>query len=367
MRIVVKAFALFVVANVIFVVANPLPMLGRISGYNTLWAGRLRLPYADAPDKAYSLTLDSLDAMFASHEISRSKPGDEYRVVLIGDSSTWGWLLHNDDTLAGQLNARDLKSEDGRNMRFYNLGYPIMSLAKDVLILNRALGYQPDMVIWLTTLESFPPDKQLTHPLLLANIDEVRGLGLKESPTEFITPCAYGLSSLFCQSPLWSRNILARRRDLADMLRLQLYGPLWEATGIDQEYPRDYERAARDYEADDSFHGLRPPTLASGDLAFGQLDKGIQLTQAKRVQIIIVNEPILISTGRNSDLRYNFFYPRWAYDQYRAKLTAHVQALGVHFVDAWDLVPADEFTNSAVHESPIGVHRFSEKILQNLK
>ena len=32
--------------------------------------------------------------MFASHELSASaKPADEYRVLLIGNSSTWGFLL----------------------------------------------------------------------------------------------------------------------------------------------------------------------------------------------------------------------------------------------------------------------------------
>ncbi len=45
--------------------------------------------------------------MFASHEISAgAKPADEFRVILIGDSSTWGFLLPADQTLAAYLNAQ---------------------------------------------------------------------------------------------------------------------------------------------------------------------------------------------------------------------------------------------------------------------
>ena len=76
----------------------PLPTLGRLSLYNRLLPGRLRLPYGDEPSKAYNLSLYNLEAMFSSHQIGAAKPPDEYRVILIGDSSTWGFLLPADQT-----------------------------------------------------------------------------------------------------------------------------------------------------------------------------------------------------------------------------------------------------------------------------
>ncbi len=54
----------------------------------------------------------------------------------------------------------------GKHVRFYNLGYPVMSLAKDLLLLSYAQSYQPDLIVWLVTLESFPYDKQLFPPLV---------------------------------------------------------------------------------------------------------------------------------------------------------------------------------------------------------
>ncbi len=89
-RVISKALALFLLLNILFAWLIPLPSLGRISIYNHLVPGRVRLPYADDPARSYNLSLFDLEAMFASHEIeAQPKPEDEYRVILIGDSSTW--------------------------------------------------------------------------------------------------------------------------------------------------------------------------------------------------------------------------------------------------------------------------------------
>ncbi len=96
-NVVLKALALFLVANLLFALSDPSHLLGRISAYNHLFPGRQRLPYSDNPQQAYNLSLYSLDAMFASHELAAGpKPPDEYRVFLIGNSSTWGFLLPSD-------------------------------------------------------------------------------------------------------------------------------------------------------------------------------------------------------------------------------------------------------------------------------
>ena len=346
MRALTKGLALFILVNLLFAFTDPLPWLGRLSAYNVIFPGRERLPYGDHPERAYNISVLNLDAMFASHEIAAGpKPAGEFRVLLIGDSSTWGWLLKPGDTLASQINRAGLRTPDGRIVRAYNLGYPILSLAKDVLIIDRAMSYQPDAVVWLVTLESFPPDKQLFHPLLQNNPGPTRRLidlyGLKLNPNDsrFVTPS------------FWDRTLIGRRRDLADLLRLQVYGAMWAATGIDQDYP-PYEPAAINLDADPTFHNLRPPVLRESDLAFDALDAGIRAIG--KTPYLIVNEPILISNGANSDIRYDFFYPRWAYDQYRALLAARAAAGRWHYLDLWNLIPMDQFTNSAVHYTPAG-------------
>lgn len=357
LRIVVKVLALFVALNLVFALTDPVPALGRLSLYNTLWPGRARLPYGDDPAQAYNLSLFDLNAMFASHELAGApKRADEFRVLLIGDSATWGWLLRNEDTLAGQLNAMRLKTADGRAVRAYNLGYPIMSLTKDLLVLSRAVAYQPDLVVWLVTLESFPADKQLAHPIVQHNAQAVRAL-IAEHHLRSRSDDPALLAPTFLQ-----RTLVGQRRALADWLRLQTYGALWAATRIDQHIPETYEPAQRDLDADRSFKGLPPPTLPKDALAFDVLDAGIRMAADAGARVLVVNEPILVSTGRNSDVRYNFFYPRWAYDQYRALLRDHLELRRVDYFDAWDLVPQEEFTNSAVHLTPAGSRMLAEAL-----
>ena len=359
-RILAKALALFLIINLLFGLVNPVPWLGQLSLYNHLFPGRQRLPYGDNPSRAYNLSLFQLDGMFASHELAAGpKPDDEFRVILIGDSSTWGFFLQPDQTLSASLNAAGIQMADGRMLRAYNLGYPVMSLMKDLLILSRAESYQPDLIIWLVTLESFPYDKQLFPPLLQHNLGPVRSLiqknhlNLDANDPGFIHPS------------YWDRTLIGQRRALADLLRLQLYGVLWAATGIDQDIPANYTARMEDLPADQSFHALQPPHLEPSDLAFDILQAGIQ--SAGQTPVIIVNEPMFISQGKNSDIRYNFYYPRWAYDDYRALLAEQSVAHGWRYLDLWNAIDGQEFTNSAVHLSPAGAAQLANLIAAEIR
>jgi hypothetical protein len=71
---------------------------------------------------------------------------------------------------------------------------------------------------------------------------------------------------------------------------------------------------------------------------------------------------MFVSQGKNSDIRYNFYYPRWAYDDYRRLLAAESSANGWHSLDVWDSVDNTEFTNSAVHLTPKGAAQFADQV-----
>ncbi len=351
-RLLLKTVLLFLAANLLASLINPLPFLGRITLYNHLVPGRERLPYGDDPAKSYNLSLFQLDAMFASHELSgEPKPAGEYRVILIGDSATWGYLLKPDQTLAEAINSAGLSLPDKRQIKVYNLGYPVMSLMKDLLILSYAMRYDPDLIIWPVTLESFPYDKQLFPPLLQNNPEAVRTLiqeyGLRLNPQD----------PALKEPPFFAKTLVGERRNLADLVRLQVYGLLWAATGIDQDIPPVIPGKQSDLPADASFHDLHPPQLSKDDLAFDILHAGLRM--AGSTPVLLVNEPMFISQGKNSDVRYNFYYPRWAYDGYRRLLREESQANQWNYLDLWDVVPPPEFTNTAVHLSPNGTVMFA--------
>jgi hypothetical protein len=354
-RVIIKGIILFLIVNLLFGVFHPLPILGRISAYNSLLPGRLRFPFGEKPDLAYNFSLYSLEAMFASHELTlKEKPADEYRILLIGDSSVWGYLLKPEDTLAAYINSADLEVGSHQRVRAYNLGYPTMSLAKDLFILDSALKYKPDLIVWLVTLESFPREKQLDSPIVQNNPSRVKdfihrySLNLTQDDPRLIT------------SGFLGSTLIGQRRAVADILRLQIYGILWAATGIDQYYPDSFEPPQANLPDDESFHEMLPSDFNPDDLSFDILAAGSRM--ADGVPILFINEPIFLSQGENSDIRYNFFYPRWAYDQYRQLFNSYCIENRWLCLDEWNLVSPSEFTNSAIHMSPQGTQQLASQI-----
>jgi len=350
-------FKTFLFVMIISLVLVPLAgdSIGKVSLYNWLIPGRERLPFSDTPELAYNLSLFNLNAMFASHQISDEGCQREmYRVIILGDSSTWGTLLRPEETLAGQLNQLDLIASDGKAIHFYNLGYPTMSLAKDLLLLDKAQKFKPDMIVWFFTLESFPADKQLTSPLVENNPESVANAFEKYD----LNPNTYGVDQLTIS--YWDRTLFKQRRNYADILRLQFYGVMWGITGIDQHYPKESKLAARDLTNNETFHSWQEGEMDASNLALEILSAG--KLAAGSAPIIFINEPILISQGSNSDIRYNFYYPRWAYDSYREIVRQYTAEEEMFYLDLWNLVPEEEFTNTAIHTTPIGVRLLADEL-----
>ena len=352
-NVLLKALLLFVALNLAFMSADVVPWLARISAYNVIFPGRTRLPYGEVAQRAYNLSPLSLEAMFASHELTAGvKPEDEYRVLVIGDSSVWGFLLKPEDTLSGVLSAGGYMTDDGRHLRAYNLGYPTTSLLKDVMILDEAMRYEPDLVLWLVTLEAMPESKQFASALVQHNPQ--RAWSLIERCDLDLDPQGDDL----IEDDLWQRTIMGQRRNLADLVRLQLYGVVWAATGIDQDYPEIYPLRKSDLEDDNSFFDLGPPQRVGDILAPDVLQAGIAV--AGEAPVLIVNQPIFVSDGENSDIRYNFNYPRWAYDDYRIWFGQQCLTNGWACMDFWNLIDPAEFTNTAFHYSPQGSSLLAE-------
>ena len=359
-KVLIKGILLFLVVNFALGLLPSGINHGKLSLYNLVFPGRIRLPFGENPAEAHNLSLYDLEVMFSSHEINGSKKSpDEFRIILIGDSATWGTLLQPGDTLSGMINRDGLTTLDGKIVQAYNLAYPSMSLTKDLMILEKALTYNPDLILWPVTLESFPLSVQINTPLVSNNPERV--IPLIE---QHHLPLDEQVSA-FEQKTFWDRTLIGRRRALLDAIQLQMYGVLWGATGIDQTYPNDFAPALRDFEANaDGFKNWSPPKLPVEEVFCFLMAIGAAL--ADNVPVLVINEPILISKGENSDIRYNFFYPRWAYDQYRQMLSAQARTAKWTYVDLWDIVPGEEFTNSALHLSVDGMKLFYQALRPSL-
>lgn len=359
-NILIKGTILYVLINILFAWINPLSTLSRFSFYNIAFPGRQRFPYADNPSTAYSINVFQPNALFASHVINREyKNPNDYLIFLIGDSSIWGYLLDADQTLSAHLNQLNLVTHDGRQVKVYNLGYPVMSVTKDLFILTHAMKYKPDLILWFTTLEALPVDKQLFPPIIQHNqepvIDLIQRHNLNLNPND----------PNFVHLNFFQKTIIGQRKTLADLLRLQLYGFMWAATGIDQHIPENIEIRVEDLPAQTEFHTYQQPVMPEETLSFDVLQAGIKIAQ--NTPVVIINEPMFISTGQNSHIRYNYYYPRWAYDLYRKYFDHQCSQNQWSCLDMWNLIPASEFTNTAIHLTPVGVSQQAQLISTYLK
>ena len=367
LRVLIKAFLIFVLLNLLFAWLNP--PIGRMTAYNWLWPGRVRFPYSESPQyysQDYNNPLiQDFDAMFGAHIISaNAKPANEYRVLLLGDSATWGVHVMPRDTLASQINSLNLTTCDGRSIKAFDLGYPWPSLLRDVLILDYAQRYQPDMTIWLVTLHSFEK-KLVDRDFLVPHAERMMEV-IEEH--QLILPKVYTEHSV--QLTFWDRTIIGQKERLKNLLLNQVYGLMWAATGIDNAngLPNNRPSMPQDVEADLSYFDYRSaeeaPKLVRS-LMFDILRVGHEISG--NAPLIVVNEPIFIVSGKNSELRYNHVYPRWAYDAYRQSLAEWMASMGYPYYDYWDALPASEFSNDMAHRNTQGEAQFANLLAPSLQ
>ncbi len=333
-----KTLAFFLLANLLFALITP--PVGKISGYNWLFPGRERLPFgAGASD--LNISVDDLNALFASHKISQAKQPGEYRVLLLGDSSIWGELLQPQETLAAAL--QNSVACPGRTLRFYNLGYPHPSVQKDLLFLQEAQKHQPDLILWALTPFSLTP--KAPNPLLLQNFEQVLALTAQYS-------LPYDYANAQAPRSLYQKSIVGQRDSLARMALLQALGIAWGATGKDTAPLTAYPPLSPDVKGSLAFGGFDAPQDLSQTFLWSYLEAGVQMNP--HTPILFFNEPIFVASGKNSDVRYNAMYPRWAYDQYRSLLRQTAQTQGWQYVDVWDIIPPQGFTDNPLHLSAQG-------------
>lgn len=355
-RVVFKAGIIFALINLLYALCNPMPVLEQISIYNSLVPGRERLPFNDYANlnQAYNISITSLDPMMRSHVVTGPKPEDEYRVLLLGDSGLWGSPLTWEETLSARINAAGYTLPDGKYIRTYNLGYPFTSVSANLLILDYAMDYEPDMIVWFITLDSIYRQSTLTaHPIVIDNLERMNNLS-KQYNLDFPLDNA---------QPTFGEQLLYKqRRKLADLIRLQLLGVPWGMTGIDSSYPTSARSFALADDLEDivEYKTFLPPTLPPDVVGFDILMAG--LARAGDTPVLIVNEPIFIADGKNSDLRYNSYYPRWAYDAYREIMAEKAAAHNWYYVDLWNSIPRDEFANTPLHPNLEGHQRLSDLI-----
>jgi lysophospholipase L1-like esterase len=346
-RVVAKGLLVFVACE--FGLFSGPSSLKSNNAYQMLHLTRQRLPISTLPPLDDALDVGNLDAMLGSHIVSRPKGQNEYRVLVLGDSAVWGLQLDPNETLPSQLDQMAIGCR-GKDVRVYNLSFPRSSASKDLLILDHALAYKPDLVVWLITWYTLMPKTRTDHWLVTQNPDDFLTLGRR---FDFM-PRDY-------QGPTLLDELRTHNQSLFHEARYQLY-PLIEMATDREQIAGPPENPPPELSADLTFEGLKPPTLRRSQVSLDQIQDFYDL--AGVVPVLLVNEPMQIVRGEsNSDVRYNNYYPKWIYDQYLAYLRDAAKANAWNYIDLWDHIPESYFTDTPLHLSPAGQHLLAEMLV----
>ena len=345
-RILAKAIAIFLVLEFAFYTFNPKPQW--LNVYVTRALKRQRFPISTHAPEDAALDMDNLDAMFASHIVSEPKAPNEYRVLVLGDSEVWGIGLIPEQTLPDQIDALGLKCGD-KNIRTYNLSFPVSSSTKDLMILDKAMSYQPDEIIWLITWNTLAPLRRTNHPLIEYNPAEYYKLARRYN----FLPKNYKSPSLISQ-------IADQNRTLFRILRYQFYSLINIATGLDQ-IQSPLEELPTKLNNDPTFENLKPPKLYSWFVSLDQVKDFYQI--AGNIPVILVNEPTQVLTNvPYSNIYYNVYYPRWVYDQYRQYVSKAAAENHWNYLDFWNVFASSFYTNTPLHLNPQGETELAKMI-----
>ena len=335
--VVLKALCLFVLINSAYALLDP--HVAAISAYNKYFPGRLRMPFGEDLE-AYTLTVENVDTLFAAHAISREKEPNEIRVALVGDSAIWGDNLSVSETLSEQWNQFGFQC-GGKVIKVYNLGYPHPSVIKDLLFLDKTMENEPDLVIWFITLNTL--NQYRLSPLLTENRERTINIldtyGVSFGPKKALVET---------RESFYQKTLVGQRSFLARLIKLQFLGMLWSATAKDSYGVPDPEDViSPDVKKDVHYRGMAPGSDLGQVILLDALAAGHEIIYA--IPTLLVNEPIYAATGANSDLRYNDLYPRWAYDQYREVIAAQAKNFSWNYLDLWDVIPPEYFSNTPLH------------------
>lgn len=342
--VLLKALMLFVILNLLFALIDPnagiflLYGKRKLSRFPQMWVPTVHNDGSVSYDRLLS---SNMDLLFASHRYTRAKQPGEFRVAIFGDSATWGTALHTYETMAEQVTALNLKTCDGRRIVAYNLGFPNNSVTKDLLIMEYAQDYDPDLSVWLFSMLAFHKASQVF------SFTEENAAGVQELNQ------SHGYDFDMNQVPapadtLLDRTIVGQRQTINLAFNLSASNLLVRTLGVDD--PRVWEQ-----------HDMYVPTYAR------QMDTFLGATQEQDIReylqvkalwtansitagnIIYVNEPIQVGIDGNPEYSYNEFYPRWAYDRYRDYLAQVSSDYGWYFLDLWNMLPENLFTTSIFH------------------
>ncbi len=320
---------------------DPVEVIVRWSTWELQSEGRARLAY---PSDFQNGQLP-VDALLAAHALSEADAND-FNVIVLGESGVAGWGLEDDETLSAQMTAAGWQVE-GQGVTAYNLAYPQPNAARDLLILNGALAYDVDMVLWFlspSSLNNAPDPTGANRVFFNINRSELGSLLTEYDPLLGGWYDQVGVT-LLDGPEWWEPYFFIRDTDLLPVWFNSLFYPYMEPDIARFEERVGLQNVPETARYRDDMEGFNPMPNAT----WNNLIAGCRMAAEHDARLVLVNGPILIGTGGSSDTNYNSLFERALYDRYRKTLRAFAIENGLSTIDVWNIIPPEHFTDTPQH------------------
>ena len=339
LRVILKTVILAIIINFICLAThfNPVATLTRVNLWGLVGHGRTRLIYQSDVQNG----ILPIESLLATHTIAyTSKAADEFRVVILGNSGPYGAGLNDDETLAAQLNQRNIRI-NGKHLVAYNLAFANANVVISTGILDASLSYSPDLVISFVTANMFNNrqyywDQQ--NVFFLLNRERLEQIATRYNMIDWLMPrlsphpTGYELLGIRDQNTLipWFDSLFY------PFVQYPIQHPnLRIAKVLIPAKPNNF----------DDIEGTYPIINPTWNF----LDISQQMAESVGARLLIVNQPTVVVEDPLSDVSYSKLFGRAFYDAYYASIQSYTQAHHLWYFDMWQSVPAEDYTDSELH------------------
>ncbi|MBI5568092.1 MAG: hypothetical protein HY870_24555 [Chloroflexi bacterium] len=364
-RVLIKALVLLLIFDAAQIAFDLAGTLDRARLYRSFTPPTERLGLAD---QIGDPTWWAIEPLLDAHQIAQPKAPDEFRVIFLGDSATFCLYCRANEAIPSlftQLGA----TLNGRRAVAYNLAYPGPDWLKDILILKHALNYQPDAIVWLVTAngggDQALPQEPEAHLITRLNAAELPALA-KRYHFETWETLRYADAAAWYQRSIFTHG--GRYRDW-----LILVARAWRNAVVDPKRDLSIEYllpgepvTTKPVEAVAEINNALPGFATFPNRQWALLRAGQQMADEAGVPLLVVNEPIYIASGPNTEVNYNSYYERNLYDRFRAALADFTRQHSMTYLDLWNFLPAEDYSNTALHYNLEGNRRIAQQLLTSL-
>jgi hypothetical protein len=307
-----------------------------------------------------------LDLLMREHEVCWREPAvpNEARIFALGNSTIFGFPLPADRTAIGLVDRRF--ANRGIPAHVFNLGFVFTYQLKELLILSKALPYEPDLIVYGVTLDDFlhraPLEYASMKEFFEANSGTIERLAA-DPPATFAEPLErYREAQARTVRPIapWialrQTGSFVRRyvAEFAMALRKRMFPDLPDENALIQKPNPHYscETVKRDFEK--NFSDWK---------AWSMLDALAELRDERGIDVLVVNWPVAHVPRGDC---YNIRYPAAALADYAVWMKERTAALDLPYLDLHDLLLPSEFVDS-LHPTAHGQAKVAARLAVRLE